>query len=195
MHVKRKTLIGLTGAILLAFNACGTNASIRKFDETKISGEITRSDKDFVYVKKFNRETKVPRTEIADISHPGKALMWVGSGVFLAGAGTVILGAVVDGKQVTAYSYGPTGSSSSTSTASGTGFYIAGGITAGLGLLFFWTGYSNYSTSKDNLEPGTLAFLSPGAGMFLGYETVIRPAATLYGNGEPVHQLKMSWRF
>ncbi len=186
--------VTLTAALSMVVNACSTNAKILKMNSTSISGKIVRSDAESVYIKGYGAEIRIPRTEILDISHPGKGLMWVGGSFFAAGTAVIIFSAATDGKTYTSYTYSSNGStSSSSSKTDNTGFYVSGGIAAGLGLALFLFGYNNYSTSKENLESGGLSLGFP-AGMNLGYETITRPAAIPGAATESVHQVKITLR-
>jgi hypothetical protein len=76
----------LSLSVALASGACGTTATIIRFDETRIVGHITGSSHGAVsIVDEGGRERHVARGQIRSISHPGGGAM--GGGAALLGYG------------------------------------------------------------------------------------------------------------
>jgi hypothetical protein len=199
-HTSLKTQILCSILILSVLNACSSNAKIVKSDNTNVSGKIMRSDAQNVYLEQFGREVTVKRTEILDVSHPGKPLMWIGGGSFVGGATVAIVGALVKSNSSTATAsssgYSVTASNSSTLDTLGTVYIVGGSIVGVAGIVLFFTGYSKYSTSKDNLQAdGGMTFWSPAPGVYLGYQPMVQMPIFASSGSETIHQGRLSFRF
>lgn len=192
----RQYIAGILVLSLTMTIACSTNAKLTKTDNTQVIGKITRSDAQTVYVDQFGRETQLKRSEIGDVSHPGRPLMWVGGGLVAGGAVSFLAGALFSSTSVTVSSGSYSSSSSSTNNSIATVYYVTGGILGVSGIICFFTGYSRYSTSKDNLEAGGgMALWSPAPGVHLGYQTIMQMPVVPTAGAETIHQGKLSFRF
>ena len=85
-----KTLACLSIAALAT--GCGSSATLTLRDGQTIEGIIRASSSENVYVTKFGDVKRVPRSEIADIDHPGNVAATIGGVVTAYGIANIIIG-------------------------------------------------------------------------------------------------------
>lgn len=68
--------------------ACSSSAHITRRGAPPLSGEITRSDAEALYVEVENNDwVTVPRADIESVDHPGNVAGVIGTTIFVVGAG------------------------------------------------------------------------------------------------------------
>ncbi len=192
-----KTQIICSILILGILNACSTNAKILKSDNTHVTGKIVRADAQNVHMEQFGREVTVKRSEILEVSHPGKPLMWVGGGTFAGGATMAIAGAILMSTNSSATTNSGYGVTTTTNwNTLGTVYIVSGSILGVAGIVLFFTGYSRYTTSKDNFQSGGgMTLWSPTPGIYLGYQSIMQMPVSAAVGSETIHQGRLSFRF